>query len=381
MNANTSNKTEYSRTLIIVSGAILLLFILWGLLSPKNFASVSSDTSGAIVANFRWYYVGIVSMFLYVCLALAIGPWGKIRIGKDSEKPEFGLLSWIAMLFAAGMGIGLVFWSIAEPMWHLSGNPYITEDQAFTGVAADSALLLTVFHWGLHPWAIYGIVGLCMGYFTFRKGLPLTISSTLSPMLGTNTNGLWGGTANALAIFATVGGLTTSLGLGVLQINYGLNTLFGVPTNKVMQAVLVISISALAIISVMTGLKKGILFLSRLNVGLAIIMMIAMLLLGPTIYLLSLFVQLLGDYIVKVFPVGQQYFCQPTRRKLAQLLDYFLLGMVDFLVALCRQLCCAHFTRSHHTPIYCRHSFGAGIAFHRLVDCDGWNGSQHRTLG
>ncbi|MBE8182302.1 MAG: hypothetical protein HAW61_02115, partial [Candidatus Portiera sp.] len=158
-------------------------------------------------------------------------------------------------------------------------------------------------------WAIYGIVGLAMGYFTHRKGLPLNISSTLQPILGDKgVNGMWGGLANGLAIFSTVGGLTTSLGLGVLQISYGLDTLFGIPSSKLVQGALVVGISALAILSVMTGLKKGILFLSRLNIGLAAIMVIAMLVLGPTIYLLGLFVQLLGEYIVNVFSLGSNTF-------------------------------------------------------------------------
>ncbi len=315
MNAKT-NEAGLSRTLIAVSGIVLLLFVAWGLVSPENFSKTASDTSGSIVANFRWYYVGVVSIFLYVCLGLAISPWGKIRIGKDSDKPEFTMLSWISMLFAAGMGIGLVFWSIAEPMWHFSGNPYLAEGEALTGAAADSAMLLTLFHWGFHPWAIYGIVGLAMGYFTFRKGLPLNISSTLHPLIGDKgVNGALGGIANGLAIFATVGGLTTSLGLGVLQINYGLDTLFGIPSNQITQAALVIGISALAILSVMTGLKRGILFLSQLNIGLATVMVIAMLILGPTVYLLSLFVQVLGEYIVKVFPLGSNTFAnQPEQQ-------------------------------------------------------------------
>ncbi len=308
MNAKV-NDAGLSRTLITVSGIVLLLFVAWAIVSPTNFTEIAKSTSGSIVSNFRWYYIGIVSIFLYACLGLIVSPWGKIRIGKDTDRPEFTMLSWVSMLFAAGMGIGLVFWSIAEPMWHFSGNPYIGEGEALTAAAADSAMLLTLFHWGFHPWAIYGIVGLAMGYFTHRKGLPLNISSTLQPILGDKgVNGMWGGLANGLAIFSTVGGLTTSLGLGVLQISYGLDTLFGIPSSKLVQGALVVGISALAILSVMTGLKKGILFLSRLNIGLAAIMVIAMLVLGPTIYLLGLFVQLLGEYIVNVFSLGSNTF-------------------------------------------------------------------------
>ena len=316
MNSKIMNDAGISRTLIAVSGLVLLLFIAWGVISPTNFTEISSSTSGYIVANFRWYYIGVVSVFLYCCLGLAISPWGKIRIGKDSDRPEFTMLSWVSMLFAAGMGIGLVFWSIAEPMWHFAGNPYITEGEALSPAAADSAILLTMFHWGFHPWAIYGIVGLAMGYFTFRKGMPLNISSTLQPLIGTKgTEGIWGGIANGIAIFATVGGLTTSLGLGVLQINYGLDTLFGIPSSTLVQGALVIGISSLAIISVMTGLKKGILFLSQLNISLAVIMVIAMLILGPTVYLLGLVVQLLGEYLVSVFPLGSNTFVNYTDEK------------------------------------------------------------------
>ncbi len=213
------------------------------------------------------------------------------------------------MLFAAGMGIGLVFWSIAEPMWHFAGNPYLAEGEALSPAAAETAMLLTIFHWGLHPWAVYSIVGLAMGYFAFRKDMPLNISSTLQPLIGTKgTEGALGGIANSLAIFATVGGLTTSFGLGVLQINYGLDLLFGIPSSKIVQVSLVIGITALAIISVMTGLKKGILFLSQLNMGLATIMVTAVLILGPTIYLLSFAVQLIGDYSSKLLSLGSNTF-------------------------------------------------------------------------
>ena len=234
MKAKTMNNSGISRTLIAVSGMILLLFIAWGIILPENFTELTTNASGYIVATFRWYYILIFSVFLYFCVGIAISPWGKIRIGKDSDRPEFSGLSWISMLFAAGMGIGLVFWSIAEPMWHFAGNPYLAEGEALSPAAAETAMLLTIFHWGLHPWAVYSIVGLAMGYFAFRKDMPLNISSTLQPLIGTKgTEGALGGIANSLAIFATVGGLTTSFGLGVLQINYGLDLLFGIPSSKI----------------------------------------------------------------------------------------------------------------------------------------------------
>jgi choline/glycine/proline betaine transport protein len=232
----------------------------------------------------------------------AFGPFGRIRIGGSDAKPEFSTPAWFAMLLSAGMGIGLMFWSVGEPMFHYaSPSPMFNGIEAQTPEAAQAAMGVTYFHWGVHPWAIYAIVGLGLAFFAYNRGLPLTIRSVFYPLLGNRIYGVWGNLIDVLSVLATLVGLATSLGLGVKQVNAGLNTLFGIQIDVPTQVTLIAVITAFATLSVMAGLDKGVRRLSQANMILAAVFMLFLLLAGPTIFILSGFTQNLGYYL-SIFP-------------------------------------------------------------------------------
>lgn len=286
----------------ISSMLIVTLFVLGGALYPDSAAGLFDTVSGGILSNFKWYYIAIVALMLVFCVVLACSRFGRLRLGSDDSRPEYGLFSWFAMLFSAGMGIGLVFWSIAEPIYHFQSNPFITE--GLTPEAAEVAMRLTFFHWGLHPWAIYVVVGLALAYFSYRQNLPLTIRSALYPLIGQRIYGWMGHTADTLAVFGTVFGVATSLGLGVSQINTGLNHLFGIEVNITNQLVLILVISAIATVSVLSGIGRGVKWLSEINIWLTVAILLFLLVYGPTRYLLQSYVQGVGDYLAHVVPLS-----------------------------------------------------------------------------
>jgi len=252
----------------LISMAIITLFVLGGVFFTEQSAALFTAVSGWILAYLKWYYIGIVAMFLFFCIWLAFSRYGNLRLGDDDSRPEYSNFSWFSMLFSAGMGIGLVFWSIAEPIYHFQSNPFITE--GLTPEAAQVAMRLTFFHWGLHPWAIYVVVGLSLSYFSYRKKLPLTIRSALYPLIGDKMYGPIGHAVDILAVFGTVFGVATSLGLGVTQMNTGLNTMFGMEVSLSNQIILIAVISAIATISVVSGVGKGVKILSEVNMWLTI---------------------------------------------------------------------------------------------------------------
>jgi len=186
----------------LVSMAIISLFVLAGVFFTEQTAAVFNAVSGWILDYLKWYYIGVVAVFLFFCIWLAFSRYGNLRLGDDDSRPEYSNFSWFSMLFSAGMGIGLVFWSIAEPIYHFQSNPFITE--GMTAEAAQVAMRLTFFHWGLHPWAIYVVVGLSLAYFSYRKKLPLTIRSALYPLIGDKMYGPIGHAVDVLAVFGTV---------------------------------------------------------------------------------------------------------------------------------------------------------------------------------
>ncbi len=286
----------------ISSMLIVTLFVLGGALYPDAAASLFDAVSGGILSHFKWYYIAIVALMLVFCVVLACSRFGRLRLGSDDARPEYGLFSWFAMLFSAGMGIGLVFWSIAEPIYHFQSNPFITE--GLTPEAAEVAMRITFFHWGLHPWAIYVVVGLSLAYFSYRQNLPLTIRSALYPLIGRRIYGWMGHAADTLAVFGTVFGVATSLGLGVSQINTGLNHLFGMEVSITNQLVLILVISAIATASVLSGIGRGVKWLSEINIWLTVAILLFLLVYGPTRYLLQSYVQGVGDYLAHVVPMS-----------------------------------------------------------------------------
>lgn len=298
---NTSAETR-PRALInppvfYTSAVLIVGFVLLGAIAPENAGAVFSAVQTWIVETLGWFYVLSVAVFVVFALALAASPYGRIRLGMDDSRPSYTYLSWFAMLFSAGMGIGLMFFGVAEPIMHFTSPPV---GDGGTISAAREAMAITFFHWGLHAWAIYAVVGLALAYFSFRYGLPLTIRSALFPLLGDRINGPLGHAADVFAVLGTMFGVATSLGLGVLQINAGLAHLFGVPQSTGVHLVLISIITLCATASVVSGLDAGIKRLSELNIILAVTLMLFILAVGPTIFLLRALVQNTGTYLGEV---------------------------------------------------------------------------------
>ncbi|MFA9477490.1 BCCT family transporter [Phycisphaerales bacterium AB-hyl4] len=287
---------HFNPTVTLVSGGLVLLFVVLGALFGGNWTENDWwQVRHAITDWLGWLYIVSVGFFLLFVLYLWVSPFGRIKLGRDDDEPEFTNLTWFAMLFSAGMGIGLLFWSVAEPIAHFTAPPGGMEGESET--AARHAMTLTFFHWGLHAWAIYIVVGLALSYFAFRHGLPLTIRSTLYPLLGKHIHGPIGYAVEILAIFGTIFGVATSLGLGVQQIGGGLAYLGVAENTPGLQVVLIAIITAIATISVVSGLKVGIRRLSEANLVLGLLLLLFVLIAGPTIFLLSMLIQSIGHYV------------------------------------------------------------------------------------
>ena len=286
-----------NRPVFFISAGLILLFVLFG----AGFTEIAGDLfrklQGAIVVSVGWFYMASVAVFLVFVIALAVSPYGVIRLGPDDSRPDYSYVSWFAMLFSAGMGIGLMFFGVAEPVMHFSAPP---TGEGGTVEAARQAMTTTFFHWGIHAWAIYIVVGLSLAYFAFRHNLPLTIRSALFPLLGRRIYGPIGHAVDIFAVIGTMFGIATSLGLGVMQVNAGLHHLFDVPESVTTQIALIALITALATISVVAGLDAGIRRLSELNLYLAAILVTFLLVAGPTVFLLSSFFQNVGKYLGNV---------------------------------------------------------------------------------
>jgi choline/glycine/proline betaine transport protein len=285
-----------SAKLIIL--AFVIATIAWPTLADESFAAARDFISKSA----GWFYGAVVSAALIMCIVLALGHWGSVRLGQDDERPEFGWLSWAAMLFAAGMGIGLVFWSIAEPLTHYASNPLVASwgPDPSNIIRARVAMEITFFHWGLMPWALYTIAGLIFAYFSFRKSEPLTVRSAMRPLIGDGVDRWPGKTADVVAIVATVFGLATSLGLGADQINAGLSRLFGWHVSLEHKLLLIAIISGAAVVSVSSGLERGIRLLSLGNIWLAALILTVVLLSAPLEPILRNFTIRLGDYLAQL---------------------------------------------------------------------------------
>lgn len=270
---------------------------------PDDANSRFSHLQSSIMTNASWFYVMAVALILLCVACLGLSRrYGDIKLGPDHAEPAFSFGSWFAMLFSAGMGIGLMFFGVAEPVMHFLSPPL---GEPGTVEAAREAMKLTFFHWGLHAWAIYAIVALILAFFGYRHNLPLTLRSALYPMIGERIYGIPGHAIDVFAILGTIFGVATALGYGVLQVNSGLNYLTGVDINTQTQVILIVVITALATISVATGLDKGIRRLSEANLLLALMLLVMVVLLGPTVLLLQMFVQNTGAYLSDI--VGKTF--------------------------------------------------------------------------
>lgn len=278
-----------------ISAAILVALVLVGALMPDTLEQFTGQIQSAITDTFGWYYLIIVTAFVAICAYLMLSPVGKIKLGKIDDKPEFSRPTWLAMLFSAGMGLGLVFYGTAEPISHYAiSSP---SGETGTNTAVREAMQYTFFHWGLHAWAVYGLVAMCLAYFMFRHGEPGLISSTLKPILGRHTRGPIGKAIDVIAVIATVIGVATSLGIGAVQINGGLSYLFGIPSNMTNQFIIIMAVTVLFLISALTGLGKGIKILSNTNMILAGILFLLVFIFGPTLFTLNLFTDTIGRYL------------------------------------------------------------------------------------
>ncbi|ARU59370.1 choline-glycine betaine transporter [Oleiphilus messinensis] len=291
-----------------VSAGLILLFLVATLVSDASAAKAALDgLKWKIIANFDVLFIWAGNIFLIFCLALIFSPYGKIRLGGDTAVPEHSMISWLSMLFAAGMGIGLMFWSVAEPVAYFTGW-YKTplNVAANSSEAADLALGATMFHWGLHPWAIYGVVALSMAFFAYNKGLPLSIRSIFYPLLGDRTWGWPGHIVDILAVLATLFGLATSLGLGAQQASSGINHVFGTDGGTGLQILVIIGVTALAIISVVRGIDGGVKVLSNINmiVAFALLIFVALVAFAVTMGTIP---KTLGAYLENIIPLSNPH--------------------------------------------------------------------------
>ena len=303
-------------TMAISSLAMVLVFVLFTVIYGELANSLYTGIKQWIESSLGWYYVAVVSIVLFFTFWVGLSRFGNLRLGRDDERPEFSNFSWFAMLFSAAVGTGLLFWSIAEPLMHMQGNPFMDMAgvAANTPEAAQIALRVTLFHWGLHGWCIYIIVGLILAYFTYRRGLPLTVRSALYPLIGERIYGPIGHAVDLLAIFSTLFGTATTLGLGVAQMNAGLNYMFGLEISTTNQLILISATAVVATLSAVSGVRKGILWLSEWNIRLSSILFLFLLLAGPTVFLLGLYATSLGDYIANFIPMGMWTDSDPERQ-------------------------------------------------------------------
>lgn len=280
-----------------VSVALVLLAVGYGAIAPASFEEATGNLQDAITTSVGWYYLLIVSLMVLFCLFFLVSPLGQIRLGKDKEKPEYSMITWLSMLFSAGMGIGLVFWGAAEPLSHYAVDPASAEPG--TAEAFRESMRYTFFHWGIHAWAIYAVVAMSLAFFQFRKGEPGLISSTLKPLFGKHMTGPWGVLVDVIAVFATVVGVATTLGFGAIQINGGLAFLIdGVPGNSYLVQIIIIAVvTVLFMFSAWTGLSKGIKYLSNTNMVLALSLLALVIILGPTLLIFNMFTDSIGSYI------------------------------------------------------------------------------------
>ncbi len=314
----------YLTPVFIISSIAIVVFILGSLIFQEGATKLFGDIRVWLTTNLDWLFMGTTNLVFLFCLFVAFSPLGKVRLGGVDAEPEYSYLTWLAMLFAAGVGIGLLFFGVSEPITYFQGGSYSplgTEtiydpetvytagnvpdiSDAKVQTAASLGIATTVFHWGLQGWAIYGVVGLALAFFAYNRGLPLLIRSAFYPVFGDRIWGWPGHIIDTFAIFAGIFGLATSLGLGVQQVTSGLNHLFGIPANSLTMVLLIVGITAIALISVITGINVGIKRLSQFNIILAFLLLLAIILLGPTLYIFRSFFTGIGTYIMKIVPLS-----------------------------------------------------------------------------
>lgn len=292
------------------SAGLVLALVAFSFLAPQQTQALFGSAKAWVADDAGWFTVLAVAGFLVFVIGVALSSFGRLKLGPDHSQPDYKYGTWFAMLFAAGMGIGLMYFGVAEPVMHFADPPV---GEARTVAAARQAMRITFFHWGIHAWAIYAVVALSLAYFAYRHGLPLRIRSSLYPLIGERIHGPMGHAVDTFAVLGTIFGLATSLGLGVIQINSGLHYLFGVQVGAGVQMALIAGITLVATVSAFTGLDRGVRRLSELNMVLAVLLLAFILMAGPTVHLLQAFVQNTGMYVSNVFGMTfNLYAYEPT---------------------------------------------------------------------
>ena len=292
-------------TVMIVSLVLCAAIAIWGVVSPDSMTGAAQGLVNYSLTALDWFVLLLSTAFLVIMAVMAFSKYGEIRLGKDDEEPEFSTASWVAMLFAAGMGSGLLFWGVAEPIYHFV-TPPVGEPE--TAITARNAMVLTNLHWGLHAWAIYGCCGLVIAYFTFRLNLPSMISTPIKVGFKNifnkaTLNGM-GNTADRLAVIAVIFGLAGSLAMGTLMVRSGMNAVFGTDNSVTMSMVIVAVMTVCFLLSACTGVDKGIKILSNVNMLTAVLILLVVLFGGPTAYLFQSFVYSIGDYLIQLIPLS-----------------------------------------------------------------------------
>lgn len=289
----TTEISGSNSTVSIISKILIVAFVLFCAIFADQAAKIFADLSGALLHNMKWFILLSVTIICFFLIYIMCSRFGLIKLGKDTDKPEYSYFAWISMLFSCAMGVGLVFWGVAEPMNHYASNPFT---KALTDDAASMAMQITYFHWGLHAWSVYCIAALAIGYFSYRKGLPFSLRSILYPLIGNRIYGPIGHIIDIVVIVVTTFGISQTLALGVLQINAGLHKVFGLETNTTVQFILMITLSSIATFSVVRGIGTGMRRISELNIILSILLILILMFIGPARYITNSYLEGVGNY-------------------------------------------------------------------------------------
>ena len=288
------------RVVFAVAAALAVAFVLWGVIAPEKMGDLTSKAMSWVTGSFGWLFILTSGAFLLFSGYLALSRYGNIKLGPDDSVPEFSKFSWVSMMFATGMGIGLMFYGVAEPLYHLNGPPMGMAEPG-TPAAAQLAMEYTFFHWGFHPWAMYAVIGLSIGYFAYRKGGGNLVSAAFRPLLGNRVDRAPGKAIDVVAIFATLFGSATSLGLGALQITGGIDKVFGSGRDSKVLAVVVIAVLTMCfVLSAVSGVERGVKWLSNANAIAAAVLAFFLFVVGPTVFILGTFTESLGGYLTNL---------------------------------------------------------------------------------
>ncbi len=290
----------------LMSALMIIGFVLFTIWDVEASSAIFASGKAFIIGTMNWFYVIVVNIALFFVFWLMLGRFGDVKLGKDDDEPDFSTFSWIAMLFSAGLGSGLIYWGVAEPMYHIQSSPFLDQSgiEPNSVAAAVSAVKVTSFHWGFHGWGLYVLVGLSLAYFSYRKDLPLTLRTALYPVLKEKIFGPWGHVIDLIGVFGTIFGIATSLGLGIKPISAGLANLGWMENTQTNQIILIAIITCLGTASAASGVGKGVRILSEVNVMASLGLLILFLLLGPTAFILGITISGAGDYLWNVIPMG-----------------------------------------------------------------------------